>query len=70
MPELPEVQALVDFLAERVVGLAVTSVELGSFSVLKTFDPPPQALSGVPVDAVSRHGKFVDLDCDLSLIHI
>ena len=64
MPELPEVQALVDFLAERVVGLAVTSVELGSFSVLKTFDPPPQALSGVPVDAVSRHGKFIDLDCD------
>ncbi|HEY3534829.1 MAG TPA: DNA-formamidopyrimidine glycosylase family protein [Pedococcus sp.] len=64
MPELPEVQALVDFLAERVVGLAVTSVELGSFSVLKTFDPPPQALSGVPVDAVTRHGKFVDLDCD------
>ncbi|WP_270888715.1 Fpg/Nei family DNA glycosylase [Pedococcus sp. 5OH_020] len=64
MPELPEVQALVDFLAERVVGLAVTGVELGSFSVLKTFDPPPQALEGVPVDSVSRHGKFVDLDCD------
>jgi formamidopyrimidine-DNA glycosylase len=64
VPELPEVQALVDFLGERVVGLAVTSVELGSFSVLKTFDPPPQALAGVPVDAVSRHGKFVDLDCD------
>jgi formamidopyrimidine-DNA glycosylase len=39
-------------------------MELGSFSVLKTFDPPPQALSGVPVDAVSRHGKFVDVDCD------
>ena len=64
VPELPEVQALVDFLAERVVGLAVTAVELGSFSVLKTFDPPPQALSGVPVDAVARHGKFIDLDCD------
>jgi formamidopyrimidine-DNA glycosylase len=64
VPELPEVQALVDFLAERVVGLAVTAVELGSFSVLKTFDPPPQALSGVPVDSVTRHGKFVDLDCD------
>jgi formamidopyrimidine-DNA glycosylase len=64
VPELPEVQALVDFLAERVVGLAVTSVELGSFSVLKTFDPPPQALSGAPVDAVTRHGKSIDLDCD------
>jgi formamidopyrimidine-DNA glycosylase len=64
VPELPEVQALVDFLAERTAGLAVTGVELGSFSVLKTFDPPPQALAGVPVDSVSRHGKFVDLDCD------
>ncbi len=64
MPELPEVQALVDFLAERTAGLAVTKVELGSISVLKTFSPPPQALEGSPVDGVHRHGKFLDLDCD------
>lgn len=64
MPELPEVQALVDFLAERTHGLAVTTVELASFSVLKTFDPPPQALAGAPIDGVQRHGKFVDLDID------
>ena len=32
--------------------------------MLKTFDPPPQALAGAPVDAVRRHGKFVDIDCD------
>jgi formamidopyrimidine-DNA glycosylase len=64
MPELPEVQALVDFLAARTEGLAVTGVELGSISVLKTFNPPPQALAGLPVDAVARHGKFIDLDCD------
>jgi formamidopyrimidine-DNA glycosylase len=64
MPELPEVEALVDFLGSRVVGLAVTGVELGSISVLKTFNPPPQALQGLPVDSVARHGKFVDLDCD------
>ena len=64
MPELPEVQALVDFLAERTAGLAVTKVELASFSVLKTFDPPPQALEGAPVDGVHRHGKFLDLDVD------
>ncbi|MFK5633482.1 Fpg/Nei family DNA glycosylase [Ornithinimicrobium sp. LYQ103] len=64
MPELPEVQALVDFLAERTVGRVVTDVELGSIAVLKTFDPPPDALVGSPVDAVSRHGKFVDLDVD------
>lgn len=64
MPELPEVQALVDFLADRVVGLAVTGVELGSVSVLKTFDPPPSALVGAPVDGAYRHGKFLDLDVD------
>ncbi|MFC7490417.1 MULTISPECIES: Fpg/Nei family DNA glycosylase [unclassified Knoellia] len=63
MPELPEVQALVDFLGARTADLAVTGVELGSISVLKTFNPPPEALVGAPVDAVSRHGKFLDLDC-------
>ena len=64
MPELPEVQALVDFLAERTDGLAVTKVELASFSVLKTFNPPPQALEGAPIDGVHRHGKFLDIDAD------
>ena len=64
MPELPEVQGLVDFLGERMVGLAVESLELASFSVLKTFDPPPQALAGAPVDGVHRHGKWIDIDCD------
>lgn len=63
MPELPEVQALVDFLGERLAGLAVTGVELGSISVLKTFTPPPSALVGAPVDRVHRWGKFIDLDC-------
>src|SRR6478672_9850145 len=64
MPELPEVQALVEFLAERTDGLAITAVELASFSVLKTFNPPPQALEGSPIDGVHRHGKFIDLDAD------
>ncbi|GAB3052093.1 Fpg/Nei family DNA glycosylase [Intrasporangium mesophilum] len=64
MPELPEVQALVDFLAERTDGLAITTVGLASFSVLKTFSPPPQALEGSPIDGVHRHGKFLDIDAD------
>ena len=63
MPELPEVQALVDFLGTRLDGLAVTGVDLGSISVLKTFNPPPQALIGAPVTGVTRHGKFLDIDC-------
>ncbi|GAB97530.1 formamidopyrimidine-DNA glycosylase [Kineosphaera limosa] len=64
MPELPEVQALVDFLDGRLDGLAVTGVELGSIAVLKTYDPPPEALVGLMVAGVGRHGKFVDIDCD------
>jgi formamidopyrimidine-DNA glycosylase len=64
MPELPEVQGLVDFLSSRVVGLPVAQVELGSFSVLKTYEPQVDSLGGLTVAEVTRHGKFVDLDVD------
>ncbi|HPB72711.1 MAG TPA: DNA-formamidopyrimidine glycosylase family protein [Phycicoccus sp.] len=63
MPELPEVEALVMFLRDRLADRAVVGVEVGSISVLKTFDPPPQALVGAPVTGVARHGKFIDIDC-------
>lgn len=61
MPELPEVEALSQFLRERVVGHAIASVRLASISALKTFDPPVTALEGATVTAVQRHGKFLDL---------
>ena len=56
MPELPDVQGLVDD--------AVAAVELASFTVLKTFDPPPQELHGAIVTDVARHGKWIDVDAD------
>lgn len=70
MPELPEVSGLVGFLDERIVGRAIVGVELASIAVLKTFDPPPQALEGLVVDAVSRHGKWIALETSggLSLV--
>lgn len=61
---MPEVDALVAFLAERAVGAVVADVELASFSVLKTYDPPIASLSGLAVTGVTRHGKFIDLDVD------
>ena len=64
MPELPEVQALVDFLRERVDGLAIVGIELGSISVLKTYDPAPGSLHGLPISSVSRHGKFIDIEAE------
>lgn len=68
MPELPEVNALVEFLNNEVSGAVVAAVELASFSVLKTFDPPVSALQGLEVSGVSRHGKFIDID--VSGLHI
>ncbi|WP_456697895.1 Fpg/Nei family DNA glycosylase [Aeromicrobium sp. P5_D10] len=68
MPELPEVNALVEFLDREVSGTVVAAVELASFSVLKTFDPPVAALQGLEVSTVTRHGKFIDID--VSGLHI
>jgi formamidopyrimidine-DNA glycosylase len=64
VPELPEVQALVDFLRERTDGLVIAGVELGSISVLKTYDPAPTALLGLPITGVTRHGKFIDIEAE------
>ncbi len=64
MPELPEVEALVGFLRERTVGQVIARVDIAAINVLKTFDPPPTALAGLSVTAVSRHGKWVDIDVD------
>ncbi|QGG40237.1 Fpg/Nei family DNA glycosylase [Aeromicrobium yanjiei] len=68
MPELPEVNALVEFLDEQMTGAAVAAVELASFAVLKTYDPPVSALQGMEVTGVTRHGKFIDID--VSGIHV
>jgi formamidopyrimidine-DNA glycosylase len=64
VPELPEVQALVDFLCDKAVGQVVARVDVASINVLKTFDPPPTALGGLTVTGASRLGKFLDLDID------
>lgn len=69
MPELPEVQALVDDLGGRLIGRTVDRLVVQSFAALKTFDPPVSALGGEVVTAVARHGKFVDLTVgDIHLI--
>ncbi|MBW1595997.1 Fpg/Nei family DNA glycosylase [Streptomyces sp. JJ38] len=61
MPELPEVAALRDFLADRLTGRTVADVRPVAVSVLKTFDPPVTALEGAEFTGVDRHGKFLDL---------
>ena len=65
MPEMPEVQGLVDFLRERATGLTVTKVSVANIAALKTYDPPIDAMTGATVTGAQRHGKFVDLETDV-----
>ncbi len=64
MPELPEVEALVAFLRERLVGRVVARVDVASIAVLKTYEPPVTSLAGLTITDVARHGKFLDVDVD------
>ncbi|MET9724749.1 Fpg/Nei family DNA glycosylase [Streptomyces zaomyceticus] len=61
MPELPEVEALRAFLDTHLVGKEIARVLPVAISVLKTYDPPLNAVEGAEVTAVGRHGKFLDL---------
>ncbi|WP_338483020.1 DNA-formamidopyrimidine glycosylase family protein [Streptomyces sp. SCSIO 75703] len=61
MPELPEVEALRDFLTEHLTGREIVRVLPVAISVLKTYDPAPAALEGRRVTAVHRYGKFLDV---------
>ncbi|MCT9002742.1 Fpg/Nei family DNA glycosylase [Microbacterium memoriense] len=64
MPEMPEVQGLVDFLAARATGLTVIKATVANIAALKTYDPPLDTLVGATVTSAARHGKFVDLTTD------
>ena len=66
MPEMPEVQGLVDFLQTKLIpadapAAVVSEVEVLSFAVLKTAGVPLDALRGQAVTAVERRGKFIIL---------
>jgi formamidopyrimidine-DNA glycosylase len=64
VPELPEVEALTRFLAERGAGRRVTRCELASFSALKTVSPPLTALEGSTLRSCTRRGKYLCFDVD------
>lgn len=64
MPELPELAAVAAYLSDRTVGETIAAVDATAFSVVKTYDPPLEALVGGEVISVSRHGKFLDIHAD------
>ncbi|MGC4989216.1 Fpg/Nei family DNA glycosylase [Nocardia salmonicida] len=63
MPELPEIEALAQFLRDHAAGAVVGRVDVAALSAVKTFDPPVTALSGRDVTGAGRWGKFLGMDC-------
>ena len=61
MPEMPEVESLARFLTQKCVSRVIARIDLVAFSALKTYSPPLSALIGLEIEAVHRHGKFLDI---------
>ncbi len=70
MPELPDVVVYTEALARYVIGQRLDRVHLLSPFVLRTFDPPLDAIAGHIVRGVSRVGKrlVIAFDDDLFLV--
>lgn len=69
MPELPEMQALAERLAESYGGRELSRIDLMQFSALKTVAPGPQDAEGKALRGVSRRAKYLIFDLgDVQLI--
>jgi formamidopyrimidine-DNA glycosylase len=58
MPELPEVQAMVERLEQAIGGATLAGADVLQFSSLKTVTPRVSEIVGGKVTGVSRRGKF------------
>jgi formamidopyrimidine-DNA glycosylase len=69
MPELPEVEITVRRLDAALAGTTVESALAPGMNVMKTFDPPLEALAGRELTAVRRIGKLPVVEFgDLALL--
>jgi formamidopyrimidine-DNA glycosylase len=59
VPELPDVELYLHALRPRIVGQPLERVRIGSPFLLRTVDPPVQAVEGLEIVALSRLGKRV-----------
>jgi len=70
MPELPDIAAYIHALEPRILGQPLEQVRLASVFLLRTVDPPLEAVEGRTVTALRRIGKriAIGLDGDLWLV--
>ena len=59
MPELPDVVVYIEALTSRLVGQPLDKIRIGNPFIIRTIDPPPQALEGLQVAALRRMGKRI-----------
>jgi formamidopyrimidine-DNA glycosylase len=64
MPELPEVESLARFITDHGAGARIQRADLATFSALKTFDPPLDAVVGRTILGCRRWGKYLGIDLD------
>ncbi|MPZ12964.1 MAG: Fpg/Nei family DNA glycosylase [Chloroflexi bacterium] len=62
MPELPEIDALRETIEARLHAVRPMSVWVRQFALVKTFDPPLEAVVGDVFAGARRHGKHLLLD--------
>ncbi|HEX2058112.1 MAG TPA: DNA-formamidopyrimidine glycosylase family protein [Actinomycetota bacterium] len=62
MPELPELEAVAERLAETFGGNVLRRIDAFQFSALKTVEPSPFDVAGRTLARTSRRGKYLVLD--------
>ena len=67
MPELPEIEALRETIATRLVGSRPTGVAVRQFALVKTVDPPLEDTVDAAILGARRHGKHLLIDFELDL---
>ena len=73
MPELPDVTVYVDALRRRLLGRSFRAIRIVNPFLLRTVDPPAEALVGPPVVSVERLGKQIVLEVEgecFAVIHL
>lgn len=61
MPELPDITIYIEALERRVLGQTLEKVRIRAPFLLRTFDPPIEAIHGKPVSEIRRLGKRIVL---------
>jgi formamidopyrimidine-DNA glycosylase len=67
MPELPDIAIYIESLQRRIVGQRLEGVRVGSPFVLRTFEPPLEAVEGKVVRELRRLGKRIAIGLDEEL---